>query len=188
MGCPWYPELSLFFLFFLLLDTSLKPEHAFSKALGFLTVLWRLALATSACWVSSAPSWKDCLLPPQGSCLHLQFACPLVFLSNSNKMVPLLPAFLLSWPLNSFVNVPKNSQKGMPDSWITMGEWRPREICMLAVVKRTCSCPPSPKHLRLDTLGNLPRTSSLLHVTLTLAAAFAMFFLWRVLHVYKRSE
>lgn len=143
-------------------------------------------LSTSAFWVSSTPSLEGCLLPPQGSCLRLQFACPLVFLSN--KMVPLLPVFLLSWPLNSFVNVPKNSQKGMPDSWITMREWRPRNICILAIVKRTCSCWPSPKHLCLDTLGNLPCISNLLHKTLTLVAAFAMFFLWRVLCVYKRNE
>lgn len=94
-------------------------------------------------------------------------------------MAPLLPAFLLSWPLNSFTNVPKNAPKGMPDSRITMGEWRPRNICVLAIVKGTHSCPTSPKHLHRDTLGNLPLTPSFLHVTLTLAAASGYIFLMK---------
>lgn len=92
-------------------------------------------------------------------------------------MVLLLPAFLLSWSLNSFTNCAYECTKGNARFLITMGEWKPREVCVLAIVKGTHSCPPSPKHLRLDTPGNLPLRPSFLHMTLTLAAAFGYIFL-----------
>lgn len=174
LGIQYLASLSLYlFISYFGPEPEAYSKPTFSETLGFLTISPKTRPFLT-CWLSSVPTLNGFLYSPSSWQLPTFIVClPLVFLSNSNKMIPCFP---LSQLLNSFINVPKNSQEALLASLVTMRELRPREICIPAIVKGTHSKLPSPKHLSLDTLGTLLVASNLVNKPLPLTTSFVYIF------------
>lgn len=157
-------------------DTSQKLKYVFPVVLGFSPFSrCSLLLPTAACWFpclikKKSMTFSVLSLPPSGGCRDFQLACPIVFLSKSNKMVLKLSSEFI---VKCSHQRDKESTKGNLDN-LMIGRWRQLSgACWVARLALMCNhqanrrpClfqKPECWHLREDDTWCCPLNSPLIY-------------------------